>query len=112
MPPILAGNRNRQEFGETVRAKTDDYAQKLYYRDSAFTVVDRLTQIAQKRGVSNAQIVLAWILQQPGVTAPIIGASKMPHLEQAVAALDIHLDDDELKALAEPYEPHPVLGHH
>jgi 1-deoxyxylulose-5-phosphate synthase len=107
---FLAGNRNQKDRGETLRAKTDDFAHKLYYRQSDFTVVDRLSEIAQKRGVENAQIALAWMLGKPGVSAPIIGASKMPHLDQAIAALDIHLDESEIKALEEPYEPHPVLG--
>jgi aryl-alcohol dehydrogenase-like predicted oxidoreductase len=108
---FLAGNRRKQDFGETVRAKTDEYGQKMYYQDSDFAVVDRVGEIARKRGVSNMQIALAWILQQPGITAPIIGASKMHHLEEAVAALSIKLDSEELKALAEPYRPHTVLGH-
>jgi aryl-alcohol dehydrogenase (NADP+) len=107
---FLAGNRNAQDRGETVRAKTDDFAQKLYYRPSDFTVVDRLTEIATKRGVQNSQVALAWILAKPGVSAPIIGASKMDHLDQALEALKIRLDESELKALEEPYEPHPVLG--
>jgi aryl-alcohol dehydrogenase-like predicted oxidoreductase len=107
---FLAGNRNGENRGETVRAKTDDFAQRLYYRQSDFTVVDRLTEIAKKRGVQNAQVALAWILSKPGVSSPIIGASKMPHLDQAIEALQIHLDDAEIKALEEPYEPHPVLG--
>ncbi len=108
---FLAGNRKAEGFGETIRAKTDDYAQKMYYQPSDFTVVDRLSEIAGKRGVPNAQVALAWVLAQPGVTAPIIGASKMQHLDDAVAALSIKLEDAELKALAEPYRPHPVLGH-
>ena len=108
---FLAGNRRAEDFGETVRAKTDDYAQKLYYQPSDFTVVERVTEIAAKRGVSNAQVALAWVLQQPGITAPIVGASKMPHLEDAIAALSLKLDDTELKALAEPYQPHRILGH-
>ena len=108
---FLAGNRRAEDFGETVRAKTDDYAQKLYYQPSDFTVVERVTEIAGKRGVSNAQVALAWVLQQPGITAPIVGASKMPHLEDAIAALSLKLDDVELKALAEPYQPHRILGH-
>jgi aryl-alcohol dehydrogenase-like predicted oxidoreductase len=108
---FLAGNRRKEDFGETIRAKTDEYGQKLYYRDSDFRVVDRVGEIARKRGVSNMQIALAWVLQQPGVSSPIIGASKMPHLEEAVAALDVRLDEAELKSLAEPYEPHPILGH-
>jgi aryl-alcohol dehydrogenase-like predicted oxidoreductase len=108
---FLAGNRKQEGFGETIRAKTDDYAQKMYYQPSDFTVVERLSEIARKRGVPNAQVALAWVLAQPGVTSPIIGASKMQHLDDAVAALRINLDEGELKALAEPYRPHPVLGH-
>ena len=108
---FLAGNRRKEDHGETVRAKTDDLAQKMYYQDSDFTVVERVSQIAQKRGVSDAQVALAWILQRPGVTAPIIGASKMKHLEEALAVLDLKLDADEVKALEQPYEPHRVLGH-
>ncbi|HVU85840.1 MAG TPA: aldo/keto reductase [Pirellulales bacterium] len=108
---FLTGNRRKEDFGDTVRAKTDDYGHKLYYRPSDFQVVDRVSQIAARRGVSNAQVALSWLLAQPVVTAPIIGASKMHHLEDAVAALDVKLDADELKALAEPYEVHPILGH-
>ena len=108
---FLAGNRTKQNFGGTVRAKTDEYAQKLYYQDSDFTIVDRVSEIAAKRGVSNAQIALAWVLAQPGVTAPIVGASKMHHLDDALAALSIELDAAELKSLEEPYRPHSILGH-
>jgi len=108
---FLAGNRRKEDRGETVRSKTDEYAHKLYYQQSDFAVVDRLTEIAQRRGLSNAQIALAWILQKPGVTAPIIGASRMQHLEEAVAALQVKLDDAEMKSLEEPYQPHAVLGH-
>ena len=108
---FVMGNRRAQDLGDTVRAKTDEYAQKLYYKPSDFAVVDRITEIARRRGISNAQVALAWVLQQPGITAPIIGASKMAHLDDALAALSVKLDDEELKALAEPYQPHPVLGH-
>ncbi len=108
---FLAGNRSKQDYGETVRAKTDDYAKGLYYRDSDFKIVDRVTETAKKRGVSNAQIALAWMLSKPDVSAPIIGASKMHHLDDALKALDLRLDADEIKALEEPYEPHPILGH-
>jgi aryl-alcohol dehydrogenase-like predicted oxidoreductase len=107
---FLAGNRNSQSHGETIRAKTDDFAHKLYYRPSDFTVVERLSAIAEKRGVQNAQVALAWVLAKPGMTSPIVGASKMAHLDQALAALEIRLDESEIKALEEPYEPHPVLG--
>jgi aryl-alcohol dehydrogenase (NADP+) len=108
---FLAGNRRAEDRGETTRAKTDDYAHKLYYQESDFKVVDRVSEIARKRGAKNMHVALAWILAQPGITSPIIGASKMEHLEDAVAALSLKLDDEELKALAAPYQPHPVLGH-
>ena len=108
---FLAGNRRRQDKGETTRAKSDDFAHRMYYSDDDFRVVDRVTEIAEKRGVPNAQVALAWLLAQPGVTAPIIGASKPKHLEDAVKALSLKLEPDELAALAEPYRPHPVLGH-
>jgi 1-deoxyxylulose-5-phosphate synthase len=108
---FLMGNRRKEDFGETVRSKTDGFAHGLYYQPADFAVVERLSEIARARGVSNAQVALAWILQQPGVTAPIVGASKMQHLEDAVAALSLKLDERELQALAEPYQPHRVLGH-
>jgi aryl-alcohol dehydrogenase (NADP+) len=108
---FLAGNRRGADHGETSRAKTDDFAHKLYYTDADFTIADRTVELAKRRGVAPTQIALAWILQRPGVTAPIIGASKMDHLDQAVAALDIHLDADECRFLEEPYQPHRVLGH-
>jgi 1-deoxyxylulose-5-phosphate synthase len=108
---FVMGNRRAEDFGETLRAKTDEYAHRLYYQPSDFTVVDRVSEIAHKRGVSNAQVALAWLLQQPGVTAPIIGASKMQHLEEAVASLQLKLDEGERKRLAEPYVPHGILGH-
>jgi aryl-alcohol dehydrogenase (NADP+) len=109
---FLAGNRRKEDYGETSRAKTDDFAHKMYYADSDFAIVDRVGQIAKKRGVSNAQVALAWLLHKPGVTAPIIGASKPHHLDDAVAALNLKLDNSEMKALEEPYQPHPILGHH
>ncbi len=108
---FLAGNRQRQSFGETSRAKTDDFAHKLYYDDADFQVVDRVIELAKKRGVSPTQIALAWLLHQPGVTAPIIGASKMEHLEEAIASIELKLDNEELAFLEQPYKPHPILGH-
>ena len=108
---FLSGNRSRQEWGDTARAKSDDFAHKLYYQESDFTVVERVVELAKTRGVTPSQIALAWLLHQPGVTAPIIGASKMHQLEEDVAALDIELSAEELVALEEPYMPHPVLGH-
>jgi len=111
---FLAGNRKANEDkkqGETTRARTDEYAHSLYYRDSDFVVVDRLTEIAKARGVKNAQVALAWILSRPGMTAPIIGASKPYQLEDALAALSIRLTEEEIGLLQKPYEPHPILGH-
>ncbi|MEH2150404.1 aldo/keto reductase [Nostoc sp.] len=108
---FLAGNRSKQDYGESVRAKTDEFAHNLYYQDSDFQIVDRVVELAQKRGVKPTQIALAWLLHQPGVTAPIVGASKIEHLKEAVEALDLKLSDEERKFLEEPYRPHPILGH-
>jgi 1-deoxyxylulose-5-phosphate synthase len=108
---FVMGNRRKEDRGDTTRAKSDEYAQKLYYQDSDFKIVDRITEIAKQRGVSNAQVALAWVLAQPGITAPIIGASKLEQLEDLVKALEVKLTADELKALSEPYQPHAVLGH-
>ena len=110
---FLAGNRSpgdRQQ-GSTSRAQTDDIAQSYYYRESDFRTVERLKAMAERRGVSPATLAYAWLLHQPGVTAPIIGASKPAQLDDAAAAVSLRLDDEELQALAEGYEPHPVLGH-
>jgi aryl-alcohol dehydrogenase (NADP+) len=108
---FLTGNRSPEEWGETIRAKTDDFAHRLYYQDTDFEVVKRVVQLAERKGVKPAQVALAWLLHKPGITSPIIGASKMQHLEDAVEALDVSLTDDELATLEEPYQPHPVLGH-
>jgi aryl-alcohol dehydrogenase-like predicted oxidoreductase len=108
---FLAGNRRGAERGDTVRARTDDFAHKLYYAESDFTIADRAVELAERRGLKPTQIALAWLLAQPGVTAPIIGASRLPHLDEALAALDVRLDAGELKFLEEPYQPHAVLGH-
>jgi aryl-alcohol dehydrogenase (NADP+) len=108
---FLAGNRVRESFGDTTRAKTDPMAQRMYYQDCDFDVVERVVELARKREVSPAQIALAWLLQRPGVSAPILGASKLPQLDEAIGALDIELDEAECSSLEEPYRPHPVLGH-
>jgi aryl-alcohol dehydrogenase (NADP+) len=108
---FLAGNRRREGLGETTRAKTDPIAQRMYYQESDFEVVERVVELAGKRDVRPAQIALAWLLHQPGVTAPIVGASRLPHLDEAIAALDLELDEEERGSLEEPYRPHPVLGH-
>ena len=107
---FLTGNRRREDRGDTLRAKTDAFAHKLHYRDSDFALVGRLTEIARERGVENAGIALAWILSRAAVSAPIVGASKIAHLEQAVQALEIRIDESEIKALDELYQPHPTLS--
>ncbi len=112
--PLARGfvmGRPRTEGADSARARTDQFARDLYYQEADYKVVDRITEVAQKHGVSNAQVALAWVLDQPGITAPIIGASKMQHLEEAVKALELKLDDADRKALAELYVPHAVLGH-
>ena len=108
---FVAGNRRREDFGDTTRAQTDDLSKKFYYQQSDFDVVDRIGEIAKRREVTNAQVALAWVLAQPGITSPIIGASKMNHLEEATGALSLKLDDAEMKLLAEIYLPHPIHGH-
>jgi aryl-alcohol dehydrogenase (NADP+) len=109
---FLTGSRKRGDGkSETVRARTDEYAHGLYYRDSDFTIVDRVVELAAQRQVKPAQIALAWILSRPAVSAPIIGASKLYQLEDALTALQLKLTPDEIHRLEEPYEAHPVLGH-
>jgi aryl-alcohol dehydrogenase-like predicted oxidoreductase len=110
---FLAGNRTPDDIsaGRTARAKSDDYAQKLYYREEDFAVVNSLSELASKRGESNARIAYAWLLHQPGLAAPIVGASKIAHIEEAVAATQVKLSEDEIKLLGSSYKPHTVLGH-
>ena len=113
---FLAGNRRMDasgtKTGETSRSRTDDYAHKLYYTEGDFEIARRVGEIAGKRGVSAVAIALAWLLQQPGVAAPIIGATRLEHLDETLAALTLSLDDSERRFLEEPYLPHGVLGHH
>ncbi len=106
-----SGEAGSQGDGETTRARTDDFAHSMYYQEEDFTVVERLTALAERRDLPPAQLALAWMLHKPGVTAPIVGASQMKHLEQSVAAVDVQLSPEEILELEEPYRPHPVLGH-
>ena len=108
---FLAGNRRKADRGDTQRAKSDQFAQELYYQDADFEIADRCVQLARHRGVSPAQVALAWLLHKPGVTAPIFGATKLEQLEQAVSATALRLEEDEIRFLEERYQPHPVLGH-
>ena len=108
---FLAGNRTRDKKVGTLRAKTDDYAHDMYYQDNDFDVLDRATELAERHGLKPAQVALTWMLHNADITAPIIGASKMSHLEEAIAAIDIQFSDEEIAYLEEPYKPHPVIGH-
>jgi aryl-alcohol dehydrogenase (NADP+) len=105
---LLTGNRQ----AGTLRSKEDDYALKLYTREADDRVVDCVAAVAKQRGVPPAQIALAWLLHKPGVTAPIVGASKPHHLQDAVAAVNLKLSKEEIDQLESVYVPHPVLGHH
>jgi aryl-alcohol dehydrogenase-like predicted oxidoreductase len=107
----LAGTRSREGERRTTRAETDSYADQLYGRPEDFDMIDRLAEVAAGRGVSAARLALAWLLQKPGVTAPIIGATKLEYLEDALAATELEVSPDEVATLEEPYLPHPVLGH-
>lgn len=108
---FLAGNRKRGEGDPTIRAKSDNFAKDMYYESADFDVVDAVVAIADEKGVTPAQIALAWLLHKPGVTAPIIGATKMYQLEEAVTAVEIELTEEEIAQIEAPYKPHPVLGH-
>ncbi|HKN01024.1 MAG TPA: aldo/keto reductase [Candidatus Binataceae bacterium] len=109
---FLAGNRSAADKGgETTRAKSDDFAKGMYFRESDFEVLSAVEKIAKQRGVTPSQVACAWILQAPGVSAPIIGATKLKHLKESIAAVDIKLSAEEVKELEKSYRPHPILGH-
>jgi len=107
---LLTGNRTREGERRTSRSQTDPFGDSLYV-DADFDVVDRVAEVAAGRGVPPAQIALAWVLGRPGVTAPIVGATKTGHVEDALAAEELELTDDEVARLEEPYIPHAVSGH-
>jgi aryl-alcohol dehydrogenase-like predicted oxidoreductase len=107
---LLTGTRTRSGEKKTIRAETDGFGDSLYGPQD-FDVVDRAAEVAGERGVPAAQVALAWLLGRPGVTAPIVGATKLGHLEDALAAADLSLTADEVARLEEPYVPHPVIGH-
>ena len=108
---LLAGNRTREGEKLTTRAKTDEFGDSLYTPELDFAVVDRVGDVATERGVTSAQVALAWLLHKPGVTAPIVGATKVEHLEDAIAAEQLSLSAGEIARLEEPYVPHAVSGH-
>lgn len=111
--PLARGylTRPAKEKEATARGESDDYADHLYSFREADDIIGRVGEVAEARGVSRAQVALAWLLAKPEVTAPIIGATKMAHLDDAIAALDVELTEDEITRLEEPYPPRPVLGH-
>ncbi|MGE0821867.1 MAG: aldo/keto reductase [Candidatus Binatia bacterium] len=109
---FFAGNRTPEGGANlTKRAQTDEFAQKNYFAENDFEIAAAVDRVAKQRGVSPTQIACAWILQAPGVTSPIIGATKIPHLKELFAAVDIKLSAEEMAAVEEPYRPHPILGH-
>ncbi len=108
---FLAGGRAAPGEGNTERSRTDEFAPRLYYKEADFAVVKALEEIARARGVSNTQVALAWVLKNPAITSPIVGTTKESHLDEAVAALEIKLTAEEIKALEAPYQPKPVLDH-
>ncbi len=108
---MLAGNRTPEGEKITHRAQTDAFGDSLYTPEVDFKVVERCTEVANERGVPSAQIALAWLLHKPGVTAPIVGATKVGHLEDALAAAELRLSDEEIARLEEPYVPHAIAGH-
>ena len=109
---FLAGNRSAADKGgETVRAKSDEFAKDMYFRESDFEILGAAEKIAGQRGVTPSQIACAWILQAPGVSAPIIGATKLKHLKESIEAVSITLSAEEVSELEKPYTPHPILGH-
>jgi 1-deoxyxylulose-5-phosphate synthase len=109
---FLSGNRRRGDrTADTVRSRTDEYARELYYSDVDYTIAERTTAVAAERGVKPTQVALAWLLSRPGVTAPIVGASTLPQLDEAIAAVELRLTSGEIARLEEPYQPLAVLGH-
>src|SRR5580658_4959855 len=107
---FLTGTRKR-DGGSTARSQVDTFAKDMYYSEDDFLVADAVAEVARQRGVSAAQIACAWVLQAPGVTAPIIGVTKTQHLKELIASVDLKLTAEEVAALEKPYRPHKVLGH-
>ncbi len=108
--PLARGRLAREWDEVTARSEQDEFGRTLYSEDDR-VVVDRVGEIAERRGISRAQVALAWLLAQPGVTSPIVGATKPHHLDDAIAAVDLRLTPEELASLEEPYRPHPIRGH-
>ena len=108
---FLSGNRSRDQRQPTTRSASDDFADRMYYREHDFDVLDTLLDVSNKRRLPPAQVALAWLLSVPGVTSPIVGATRSEHIRQAAAALEVCLQPQEINQLESAYVPHPVLGH-
>jgi len=108
---LLAGNRTREGERRTARAKTDAFGDNLYKPELDFDVIDRLAEVAGGLGAAPQQVALAWLLHKPGVTAPIVGATRIEHLEDALAAEQLSLSPEDVQRLEEPYVPHRIAGH-
>jgi 1-deoxyxylulose-5-phosphate synthase len=107
---FVMGNRIREKGGETIRAKDDDFAHRMYYQNVDFDIADRVGMLAGRLGIARATLALAWMLHKPGITSPIVGTTKLQHLEQAVPAIDVKLTRDDIAYLEELYRPKGVLG--
>ncbi len=108
---FLGGHRTREQPRPTVRAQADEFADRLYYREEDFRVLDALLEVSRARGEPPARVALGWLLSVPGVVAPIVGATRPEHIEDALAACEMVLSEEEIRKLEAPYVPHPVLGH-
>lgn len=108
---FLTGTRTREDHHQTARAGSDPFADRMYFKDEDFDVVDRVVEVAERLGHTPAQVALAWLLHKPGVNSPIIGATKMNHLDEAIAAVEVVLSDEDIAYMEEPYQPHRILGH-
>jgi aryl-alcohol dehydrogenase-like predicted oxidoreductase len=108
---FLAGGRQKPKEGNTERARSDQMSARMYFREADFRIVDAVTEIARAHEVPNMQVALAWVLRHPAVTSPIIGATKLSHLDDAVAALAVKLNDEEIERLRKLYKPKPVIDH-
>jgi aryl-alcohol dehydrogenase-like predicted oxidoreductase len=108
---FLTGTHTRENPRPTTRSRSDEYADRMYFRDEDFDVVDALIEVSDARGVKPARVALAWLLSVPGVVAPIVGSTREEQIEDSVRSLQIELTGDEIAKLEKPYRPHPILGH-
>ena len=108
---FLTGSRARGGDQQTLRSKNDGFADQMYFEEADFKVLDVVMELAAEKSAKPAQIAMAWLLSVPGVAAPIVGATKVDYIDDAVGALDVELTDEDIVRLEAPYLPHPILGH-